>query len=150
MLPVRASWRPLLLYNRTDSAPRGWYAVVRGRDIHVGDVVVVRLPGNVAQLAASRGYLPQHVPLLKRIAAVAGQSVCSRGGLLAIDGQRVATAREVDFAGRPLHAWSECRALVDDEVLVLSEHPSSFDSRYFGPVRTRQIDGHAIALWVWQ
>ena len=44
----------------------GWRA-----GVIVGSIVLVRLPADAAALAAQRGYLPAHIPLLKRVGAVA-------------------------------------------------------------------------------
>jgi conjugative transfer signal peptidase TraF len=139
-----------LLYNPTESAPRGWYAVGPATDIHVDDFVVVRLPRVVAKLAADRGYLPRSVPLLKHVAAINGQTVCVGNRFVFIDQTIVAIARTYDGAGRALNAWSQCRSLARDELFLLSrDSDASFDSRYFGPVTRSRICGHAKPLWTW-
>src|SRR5690606_28386498 len=60
-----------LIYNPSDSVPVGWYRIERTdsppRPLSVGDIVLTRLPTDVAALAAQRGYLPSHIPLLKRV-----------------------------------------------------------------------------------
>ena len=129
--------------------PRGFYAVVPDADIHVNDVVVVRLPSNVAALAAQRRYLPLSIPLIKIVAAVRGQRVCALNGSVYVDSEWVASARRQDAAGRPLVAWSACRVLNRSEVLLIGTHDASFDSRYFGPLDTTDVIGRAIPLWVW-
>lgn len=139
-----------VLYNPTESAPRGWYAVGPPTDVHAGDFVVVRLQTEVAQLAADRGYLPRSVPLLKHVAAIGGQTVCVRHGFVFIDQTLVAKTRAHDGLGRALSAWSHCRPLAHDEFFLLSrESEASFDSRYFGPVTRSRIYGHAKPLWTW-
>src|SRR5687768_2463650 len=65
-----------LVYNVSDSVPRGWYRIGTADRLTAGDLVVVRLPASAAEFAASRGYLPVDVPLIKRVAAVHGQFVC--------------------------------------------------------------------------
>lgn len=139
-----------LLYNPTDSAPRGWYAVVPIKHIRVDDFVVVHLYGLAAQLAADRQYLPHTVPLLKQVAAISGQQVCEIDGSVTINHALVAHARRVDGAGRSLEAWVGCRALTSDELFLLSrDNDASFDSRYFGPVRRSFVRGRAIPVWTW-
>jgi conjugative transfer signal peptidase TraF len=116
----------------------------------VNDFVVVRLPEKVAAMAAQRGYLPETVPLLKHVAGIGGRHVCSIEGSLSLDGRAVVHARTHDGAGRPLIPWSGCRALLADEVLLLSTtSEASFDSRYFGPVHRSAIIGRAIPIWIW-
>lgn len=102
----------------------------------MGDIVLTRLPADVATLAAQRGYLPSHIPLLKRVGAVAPQHVCIVDGQVRIDGVPAAAVLPVDRLSRPLSFWPQCRPLADDELFLLSEaNPASFDSRYFGPIR---------------
>lgn len=145
-----APWSAWLVYNPSDSAPRGWYAWRPLRDWQPGTPVFGRLPTATAQLAHQRGYLPQHLPILKRIGAVGGQYACVRDGLVRIDSRVVGLVRQRDGAGRPLPAWPGCRILASGEVfLFASDHPASFDSRYFGPVGRDAILGEAVPLWTW-
>jgi len=80
---VPASLR--LVYNASDSAPRGFYMVRPAVDLRVGDYVVARLPEAAARFAAARGYLPRSVPVLKQIAAIEGHVACVRDGAVALD-----------------------------------------------------------------
>ena len=147
---VSATWmRPALrlAYNASDSAPRGWYRVVRPQHLRVGDYVVARLPEVVATLAASRGYVPRSVPVLKRIAAVEGQTVCVRNGVVSVDGAPIASTLSVDGNGRPLTAWRHCRRLINGEIFLLNlPAPASFDSRYFGPIDASFVRGRALPM----
>lgn len=139
-----------LLYNPSESAPRGWYVMVPVESPRVDDFVVVRLPEKVAAMAAQRAYLPKTVPLLKHVAGIGGQQACSTAGSLSLDGRVVVRARNHDGAGRPLIPWSGCRVLTSDEVLLLStSSDASFDSRYFGPVHRSAVIGRAIPIWIW-
>lgn len=139
-----------LVFNPTDSAPRGWYVVVPAIHLHAGDYVVARLPSDTATLAATRGYLPRFVPILKQIAAVPGQRVCVRDGIVYIDGVAAARSLDRDAKERPLTAWAHCRDLVSDELFLLNLHnEASFDSRYFGPVDASFLRGRATPLWTW-
>jgi conjugative transfer signal peptidase TraF len=139
-----------LLYNPSESAPRGWYGVVPATSIHVDNFVVVHLSDEAARLAADRLYLPPSVPLLKHVAAMVGQSVCEVDGKVTIDGVFAAQAHRHDGAGRVLVSWSGCRTLAVDELFLLSRSSdASFDSRYFGPVHLPSVLGRAIPLWTW-
>lgn len=144
---------PHLVYNPSNSVAVGWYRVEpplrHSNPLQVGSIVLVHLPAEAAALAAQRSYLPPHVPLLKRVGAVAPQRVCITGQVLRIDGHSVATSLSVDRMGRPLHGWPQCRRLQTGEVFLLSvTNPASFDSRYFGPVRTADVIGIAQPLWL--
>lgn len=139
-----------LVYNPSESAPRGWYALLPERHPRTGEWVLVHLPKTIARLADERGYLPVHVPILKRIGAQSGEEVCAKRGGIFIEGQRVAQALERDSRGRPLPQWSGCRTLKPEELFLLSSYsPDSFDGRYFGPVRRSAVMGQAVSLWTW-
>jgi len=141
---------PRLIYNPSASAPRGWYRVSPAQSLKVNDYVLVNLPAGAKRLAAERHYLPETVPLLKRIGALPDQFVCVRGRSLWVDGELAATALTHDGQGRELTGWHGCRVLAPDEIVLLSrDNSASFDSRYFGPIRRSQVIGKASPLWVW-
>ena len=95
-------------------------------------------------------YLPEHIPLLKRVGAMSPQQVCIEKHIVRIDGVAEAVARTVDGRGRPLSAWQQCRRLHDGELFLLSAtNPASFDSRYFGPIAVSAVIGSAQPLWTW-
>lgn len=143
---------PRLIYNPSDSVPVGWYRVEPlqpragslSRPMSVGSIVLVRLPADAIAFAAQRGYLPAHIPLLKRVGAVAPQYVCIAAGQVRIDGVPVVTVLPADRLGRLLPSWRHCRPLIEGELFLLSvTNPASFDSRYFGPVSASAVIGVA-------
>ena len=139
-----------LVYNSSDSVPRGWYRVGPTESLHVGGIVLARLPTEVAALAAERRYLPERVLLLKSIGAMSPQQVCVQDRIVRIDGVALATAFKADRQGRTLPVWQRCRALHNNELFLLSTtNPASFDSRYFGPVSTSAVIGSAHPIWTW-
>ncbi len=146
--PAVVQMQARVVYNPTDSVARGWYWIGKSDALHVGSIVLVRLPSAVAALASQRGYLPRGVPILKRIGAVAPQSVCVRERIVSIDGAAVATTLAHDGKHRPLQPWAQCRVLTDGELFLLSDtHPASFDSRYFGPIDASAVLGTARSIW---
>ena len=148
LLPLAHPFAVRVLYNPTASAPLGWYVIVHAQSADVGDFVAVRLPEHMRVLAAQREYLPATVPLLKRVAAVHGQTVCRFDDRVLIDARAVARALRRDAMGRPLPVWSGCRRLGVDEFFLLSPARASFDSRYFGPVHRTDVIGRAIPVWI--
>lgn len=152
-MPMPAHELVFVAYNPTDSVPPGWYrvgSIDNVTSLHVGSIVLARLPADVAAFAGQRGYLPNGVPILKRVGAVAPQAVCVRGQTVLIGGEVVATARTHDGAHRPLQTWTQCRSLAEGELFLLSRmNPASFDSRYFGPIPASAVLGVARPLWTW-
>jgi type IV secretory pathway protease TraF len=139
--------RPLLIWNATTSAPVGLWRVDPARLPVVGQWAVVRPDAATARWLSERGYLPLGAPLLKRVAAGPGQTVCRRGAMVRIDGQRAARARAADSRGRPLPVWSGCWALGVEEVFLLNPHADSLDGRYLGPTSARQVLGRGVLVW---
>jgi len=150
LMPLAIPNRVQIVYNPSDSVPRGWYRIVPAHSLKVGSIVLARIPAQAAALAAQRGYLPASVPLLKRIGAVAPKRVCFDGASVRIDDAAVAAVMRADGLGRPLSAWQQCRRLTQGELFLLSNtNPASFDSRYFGPIRASEVIGSARPIWTW-
>jgi conjugative transfer signal peptidase TraF len=136
------------IWNATASAPVGLYRVRRDRALARGDLVLAIPAPSLAAFAASRGYLQSGVPLVKRIAAVAGDTVCARGNAITINGRLAAARRAADGAGRTLPAWAGCARLRRGEVfLLMANVDASFDGRYFGPTPASQTIGRLVPLW---
>jgi conjugative transfer signal peptidase TraF len=133
-----------IVYNASASMPTGWYLISPAESIVPADTVLVQIPEAAAKLAAARHYLPANVPLIKRVFATSPSRVCIRARQVIVDGRVVARWQPHDLAGRPLPRWNGCRALSEDELWLLSpDHPDSFDSRYFGPLRRDAVLGIA-------
>jgi conjugative transfer signal peptidase TraF len=149
-LPMLTEPVPRLVYNATASAPLGFYRLISADRLDRGDLVLAHLPSAAARLAADRGYLPLSVPVVKRVAALAGDLVCADSGIVVINDRIVAETFPIDRDGRPLPAWHGCRTLAQGEVfLLMADVPASFDGRYFGPIPSAAIIGRLVSLWTW-
>ena len=89
-----------LLWNASASVPVGLYAVQPTGDLQVSDLVIIMPPPALAALLAAPGYLPKGVPLLKRVLALGGQTVCREGLDILAYGVAYGRARERDSVGR--------------------------------------------------
>lgn len=149
-----------LRVNNTASMPRGlWQVGAVDRPLRRGEIIAVCLPDTTPiRVAAARGYIPAgncsggHEPLVKPVAAVAGDLVTVTPQGIAVDGRAVEhTAPLVrDSAGRPLRPVpAGVYPVMPGQVWLLSGHdPRSFDSRYFGPVPAANVQGVARPVWV--
>jgi conjugative transfer signal peptidase TraF len=140
--------RPRLVWNASASAPKGLYRVTPDAPVAVGDMVIAKVPARFRALAAARHYIPANVPLVKQVAAGAGDQICALGRDLYRNGIWLADRRTVDGARRPLPVWQGCVRLRQDQYfLLMAASPLSFDGRYFGISDRRDIVGKADLLW---
>ena len=77
---------PRLLWNASESVPVGLYSVEAGDQLAVTNLVVAMPPNSLATFLDERGYVPLGVPLIKRILALRGQSVCRNELVISVDG----------------------------------------------------------------
>ena len=140
---------PLLMWNASASAPIGLYRIHPDSNPPVGALVAATPPERLSRWLSARGYLPEGVPLLKHVAAKAGQRVCRINAVVSVDTRPVASARASDGQGRPLPVWQGCRVLRTGELLLLNPAvPDSMDSRYFGPLPATAVIGQATPLYL--
>jgi conjugative transfer signal peptidase TraF len=77
------------------------------------------------------------MPLIKRVVGVAGDLVTATDAGIDINGQPVPNSRPLDLDTKEsaLPHLRRVFILKQEEIWVAGEHPNSFDSRYFGPVK---------------
>jgi conjugative transfer signal peptidase TraF len=147
--PGLADHPPWLIWNASASVPIGLYAIHSVGALRVGDLVVIKPPEPLASFLADRGYLPRGVPLVKHVAALAGQSVCRNGLAVSVDSLTAGEARERDSHSRPLPVWQGCRVVAVGEIFLMNRRSAdSLDGRYFGPLPIASIVGRAAPLWI--
>jgi conjugative transfer signal peptidase TraF len=127
--------------NRSASLPFYVYRITAldkdGR-IERGDCVLIdlaRFPNPVITQGVARGYVNLREPMLKRIAAVPGDTVTIKDGFLLVncDPMRIIVASRDSYGGA-LSAWPTPVTLLPDQYWLVSDPERGFDSRYFGPV----------------
>jgi conjugative transfer signal peptidase TraF len=142
---------PSLVWNASESVPVGLYRVRPAARLTVTDLVVAVPPEPLATFLAEGGYLPRGVPLIKRVLALPGQTVCREELAITVDGIEMGMARERDSRGRPLPRWRGCRVVSRDDVFLMNwDEPASLDGRYFGPIAAAAIIGRAEPLWTFE
>lgn len=136
-----------VLVNESPSLPMGIYIRAFGTAPEPGSVVTVPQPASVRAYLAHLG-MPDDVRLIKRVAATAGDPICAVDDHMVLP-DRIVRVRRKDRQGVPLPAWVGCRRLGPGELFLLGDTPSSFDSRYFGPVRDDQVEGVFKEVLTW-
>jgi conjugative transfer signal peptidase TraF len=139
---------PHYIWNASNSVPIGLYRIQATTRLAVTELVAVQPPYLLAAFLDLNGYLPICVPMLKRVLALPGQTVCRTGLQIAVDGVDVGDARERDGQNRPLPVWHGCRVIADGDVFVMNwQSADSLDSRYFGPLPASAVIGRAVPVW---
>jgi conjugative transfer signal peptidase TraF len=134
-------------WNVSASVPVGLYLARPVDHLRVGEIVVFYPPEPIASLADRRSYIRRGTPMLKRVVAMNGESVC-RVGMRVLVGDTTVIARAADRMGRRLPMWSGCRRLGADEVFLLNaDVPDSFDGRYLGPQPKVRIAAIVVPIW---
>ena len=139
---------PRYIWNASNSVPIGLYRLQPVTKLTVTELVAVQPPDLLAAFLDLNGYLPIGVPMLKRVLALPGQTVCRIGLTVTVDGIDMGQAHERDGRGRPLPAWQGCRVIADGDVFVMNwQSTDSLDGRYFGPLPASAVIGRAIPVW---
>ncbi|WP_456640502.1 S26 family signal peptidase [Bradyrhizobium sp. USDA 10063] len=139
---------PSYIWNASGSVPIGLYRLQAAGRLDVTELVAVRPPEPLASFLSFNGYLPNGLPMLKRVLALPGQTVCRTGLTIVVDSIEMGQARERDGRGRPLPVWQGCRIIAEGEVFLMNwQSADSLDSRYFGPIPRSAVIGQALPLW---
>jgi conjugative transfer signal peptidase TraF len=139
---------PPFLWNASESVPIGLYRLRPIGRLAVTNLVAVLPPEPLATFLADGNYLPRNFPMLKRVLALPGQTVCRDDLTITVDKIWVGEAHEHDSRGRPLPIWQGCRVVPDGEVFLMNwQSADSLDGRYFGVLQASAIIGKAEPLW---
>jgi len=123
------SMQPNLHYDQRVMVEKITYRFLHGP--HRGDVVVIQVPG-------------EQEPLIKRVVALAGETVKVQSGQVFIDGEPLDEPWATQQGG-PSYPSTPIPPL---HIFVLGDNrPSSRDSRAFGPVSVEQLIGHAWLIY---
>jgi len=137
------------IWNASESVPAGLYQLRPMGKLAATELVAVQPPEPLATFLADGFYLPRGIPLLKRVLALPGQTVCRDGLTITVDYSWVGEARERDSRNRPLPNWQGCHIVADGEVFLMNRRSAdSLDGRYFGALPTTTIIGRAEPLWI--
>jgi conjugative transfer signal peptidase TraF len=135
---------PWFQLNIEPSVPLGLYHLhaVRAPLTH-GMLVVLPVPVSVQR------WHVRSTPLLKPVAAVAGDVVCVENGTLYIGTEPYGQVH-TEAEGEPLPHMTGCLMVREGEVFVASKGSRSLDSRYFGPVRVQDVTAWATPVLLWR
>lgn len=142
---------PLYIWNASASVPIGLYRLRPAERFHVTELVAVQPPEPLAMFLDLNGYLPAGVPMLKRVLALPGQTVCRSGLAISVDDNAMGEAKDHDRRGKPLPKWQGCRVVGDGELFLMNwQSDDSLDGRYFGLLPASSVIGGAVPVWTWE
>ena len=141
LIAIRSLDAPLFLYPSSASLPAGLY-MRSFEPVQVGAIVAFPVP-EIARRYQERagGKVPLGYLFIKPVVAGPDDRVCnSLVNGLEINGVWLAPVVKADSQGRHLPIWNSCYRLRDEEFFMFSDTVhNSFDSRYYGIVKGRQI-----------
>jgi conjugative transfer signal peptidase TraF len=139
---------PTYIWNASKSVPIGLYQLRPAGRLAVTELVAVRPPEPLATFLDLNGYLPIGVPMLKRVLALPGQTVCRKELTISVDEIDMGNALSRDSRGRPLPVWQGCQVVGADELFLMNwQSADSLDGRYFGVVPSSSVIGKALPVW---
>ncbi len=145
-------------FNITGSMPIGMYERLHESSLKRSDIVSVCLPDSIAFEGKNRGFLASGEcaqntkPLLKEVIALPGDTVTVMDSGLCVN-QKFYPAPQLllDHNHVLIHRWTQNKTYHDIKSVWLygSNDPMhSWDSRYFGGIELKNIEGFYRALWV--
>jgi type IV secretory pathway protease TraF len=109
-------------------------------------------PGMLVVLPVPASVQPWHsrwLPLLKPVAATAGQDVCVQEDTLWIGGQSYGPVRH-EAHGRRVPHIEGCATVEPGMVFLASHAPASLDGRYFGSTPVSTLTARALPVLTWE
>ncbi|QQO18342.1 S26 family signal peptidase [Bradyrhizobium diazoefficiens] len=151
LAPTVLDLTPLFVWNASESVPIGLYRLQPAEKLFVTELLAIQPPEPLATFLDVGGYLPAGIPMLKRVLALPGQTVCRTGLAVTVDAIEMGEARDRDGRGRPLPKWQGCRVVGEDELFVMNwQSADSLDGRYFGFLPASAVLGRALPVWTWE
>ncbi len=142
---------PIYIWNSSESVPLGLYRLRTASNYYVAELVAVQPREPLATYLDRNGYLPAGVPMLKRVLALPGQTICRNGTTITVDGIEMGEARERDSRGRTLPVWEGCDIVEDGKLFLMNwQAADSFDGRYFGMTPATAVIGRVLPVWTWE
>lgn len=136
------SWVYGLRINLSASLPMGIYKIMPADKINKNDLIVFSGAWPIKERYVRNG------SLLKQVQGMPGDRVSLSGDQVVINDKPLpgSDTFSVDDTGEPLPRPSVPYILMEDEYYAGSNNIYGYDSRYFGPVNKKYIQGRAILI----
>jgi type IV secretory pathway protease TraF len=124
----------IFFVNRTESMSRGIYVKKFSRELETGDIIVLK----------SNHFKGS---LLKYVAAKFPGEFCIDDGDTLFIADQIVGQQNIEKYSLGDSPTCRCQSLASNELLVVGDHPDSYDSRYFGPVKNTDVIARVELLW---
>ena len=136
-----------IVHQETNSMEKGWYLTLPLNKIKRGEIVIFQPRNTIYNYMIRHGWLRARMSMMKHVLAMPGDKVCTLNHQLRINGHWIGKIYIYYTKHFLLPQWHFCGRLLADEYLLVSTFSKhSFDSRYFGPIRRKQIYSKGIKL----
>lgn len=144
-----------LRWAKTPSLPPGLYRLTS----NPSDPLISFCPtGQSSKESSERHYREEawtcpdhHAPLLKPVVARVGDTVAVTNEGISVDGTYLRNSRAYALDGQklPMHVWPNGTYTVQPGTVwvISSYNKASYDSRYYGPIRTESILHYGHPVW---
>lgn len=129
-------------YNISSSVPKGIYKLENiDSTLKKNQMVYLKIPDNAKNIIWEREYLPKEIDVIvKYIKGVPGDTIEVLNNKLYINNIFEGNIKKVDSEGNILPSeLPQKYILKENEYILLGSDDNSYDSRYFGIVRKKQI-----------
>lgn len=159
LAPLSALALTHMAMNTTDCLPLGFYRAVAPKPLAVGQTWTVCVPRRWTVYGLHRGYLNPggacpggSQALIKKIAALPGQTVNVTGHGVFIDGKiwPMSAPLTRDTVGRPLAPDYGPHTIQPGTVWVMGLNPKAWDGRYYGAIPDKDLLSREKAVLTWQ
>lgn len=137
--------------------PKGIYLQKQKMTIEGGDIVAVCLPIELRRFALNRGYISKGIycqgtmPLIKKIMVVPGDKVLVRDDTIAVNHKSFVLKKfKTDSLGRQLLPYPNGNYIANGFWLLGTDNERSWDSRYFGEIKSSNILCVLRPIFVWE
>ena len=115
-----------IFLNLTASMPKAFYLKKSKTKLTIGEIIVFKLNSKNGNF-------------IKYVGGIEGDEFCiDASGALWVNGFPAAQ-KNIDKYPDQTFNVSECQILKKGTLIVIGEHPDSYDSRYFGPIESSQV-----------
>ncbi len=143
--------RKLIVYNYTNSIPKGFYKLTKydAKDLlNKMDLIVFDVPMTVKEMVNERHWLNKNYTLTKPVTAVHGDFVCTLKRIVKVNNISYGRIDSLDSMGREMPWFKYCSHVKKNTIFVFTDNSKSFDSRYFGAIKTNDVIAKAKPLWI--